>query len=48
MKKHIYILSLIVAGVLPLTSCSDFLETSSPSVVDSDLVFSNIVLHPKS
>lgn len=42
MKKHIYILSLIAAGILPLTSCSDFLETSSPSVVDSDLVFSNI------
>ena len=30
----------ILAGVL-LASCEDFLNTSSPSVVDRDFVFSN-------
>lgn len=32
---------LVVAGAFTATGCSDFLETSSPSVVDSEFVFSS-------
>lgn len=42
MKKIIYS-TLCVAGLFLATSCEDFLETGSPSVVDADFVFSNIV-----
>ncbi|MDR2804836.1 MAG: RagB/SusD family nutrient uptake outer membrane protein [Dysgonamonadaceae bacterium] len=42
MKKIQYIIFTIVAGLF-LTNCSDFLETSSPSVVDRDFVFSKTV-----
>lgn len=42
MKKIIY-LTLCTAGLTALTSCSDFLNTSSKSVVDGDFVFSNMV-----
>ena len=41
MKKNIYLI-LCAAGALTLTSCNDFLETSSSSVVDADFVFSNM------
>ncbi len=41
MKKLLYS-TLCVAGFLAATSCSDYLETNSPSVVDVDFVFSNI------
>lgn len=41
MKKIIYS-TLCAAGLFLATSCSDYLETSSPSVVDGDFVFSNI------
>lgn len=41
MKKLIYS-TLCVVGLLTTASCSDFLNTSSPSVVDADFVFSNI------
>ncbi len=41
MKKNIFFI-VCAAGALSLTSCEDFLETSSPSVVDSDFVFSNM------
>lgn len=41
MKKNIYLI-LCAAGALTLASCEDFLETSSPSVVDADFVFSNL------
>lgn len=40
MKKIVYSV-LCVAGLLSTSACSDFLEVSSPSVVDSDFVFSN-------
>ena len=40
MKKIFYSV-LCVAGLLTATSCEDFLEVSSPSVVDADFVFSN-------
>lgn len=40
MKKIIYS-ALYAAMALSTASCSDFLETSSPSVVDADFVFSN-------
>lgn len=40
MKKYIYS-AICIAGVAAMTSCDDFLETSSPSVVDADFVFSN-------
>ena len=40
MKKKIYS-ALCLGTVLLTASCSDFLETSSPSVVDADFVFSN-------
>jgi hypothetical protein len=42
MKKIFYILFCIV-GLSTITSCEDFLDTSSPSVVDRDFVFSNPV-----
>lgn len=42
MKKIIY-LTLCAAGLMTATSCSDFLETSSKSVVDGSFVFSNMV-----
>lgn len=41
MKKILYI-ALCVAGTLATTSCSDFLETKSKSIVDGDFVFSNM------
>lgn len=40
MKKIFYSALCVVA--LATTSCSEFLETSSPSVVDGDFVFSNM------
>lgn len=40
MKKKIFS-ALCLATILLTASCSDFLETSSPSVVDADFVFSN-------
>lgn len=40
MKTTIYS-TLCAAALLLTASCSDFLETSSPSVVDADFVFSN-------
>ena len=39
-RKKIYSL-ICVAGLLTVTSCSDFLETSSPSEMNGDYVFSN-------
>lgn len=39
MKKIFY--SALCVAALATTSCSDFLEVSSPSVVDTDFVFSN-------
>ncbi|MBP3668252.1 MAG: RagB/SusD family nutrient uptake outer membrane protein [Bacteroides sp.] len=42
MKKILYT-TLCVAGMFAATSCEDYLEVSSPSVVDSDFVFSNPV-----
>lgn len=41
MKKIIYSI-LCMVGLLTTTSCSDFLNTSSSSVVDANFVFSNI------
>lgn len=41
MRKIIYS-TLCVVGLLAATSCSDFLDTKSPSVVDAEFVFSNI------
>lgn len=38
--KNILYSALFVAGLASVTSCDDFLETSSPSVVDADFVFS--------
>ncbi|MDR1527740.1 MAG: RagB/SusD family nutrient uptake outer membrane protein [Dysgonamonadaceae bacterium] len=40
MKKIFYAI-LCMVGFSTLTSCSDFLETNSPSIVDRDFVFSN-------
>ncbi|MDR2841475.1 MAG: RagB/SusD family nutrient uptake outer membrane protein [Paludibacter sp.] len=42
MKKYFNIAIFTVIG-LTITSCSDFLNTSSPSIVDRDFVFSNPV-----
>ena len=42
MKKIAYI-TLFAASVFSMTSCSDYLETSSPSTVDANFVFSNMV-----
>lgn len=39
--KKIYLLALCTVGVLA-TSCDDYLETSSPSTIDGDFVFSNM------
>ena len=39
MKK---ILTICAAGLIGLTACEDYLETSSPSVVDADFIFSNM------
>ncbi len=39
--KHIFYTTLFLAGALATTACSDYLETTSPSVVDADFVFSN-------
>lgn len=41
MKKIVYS-ALIFAGLTAIPSCSDMLETSSPSVIDANFVFSNI------
>jgi hypothetical protein len=41
MKKVIY-KALLVASIATIASCNDFLETSSPSVIDATFVFSNI------
>ena len=41
MKKTYKILSLFVAGICTLSSCSDFLDTYSPSIQDSGVVFEN-------
>ncbi|MCR5360972.1 MAG: RagB/SusD family nutrient uptake outer membrane protein [Bacteroidales bacterium] len=40
MKKFIYT-TLGVAGALSFAACDDYLDTSSPSIVDADFVFSN-------
>ncbi len=40
-RKKIYSIVCVAAGLLTATSCGDFLETSSPSVVDGDFIFSN-------
>ncbi len=40
MKKLLYT-TLGVVGAVAFTACDDYLETSSPSVVDADFVFSN-------
>lgn len=40
--KNILYTTFCVAGLLAATSCSDYLNTSSPSIVDADFVFSNI------
>ena len=42
MKKILYI-TMFAAGVFSMTSCNDYLETSSPSTVDANFVFSNMV-----
>lgn len=42
MKHQILSLALCAMGVAALTSCSDFLETSSKSNADGDFVFSNM------
>lgn len=39
--KHFIYSALCIAGSLSLVACNDYLETSSPSVVDADFVFSN-------
>lgn len=39
--KKILFTTLYVAGLLAVTSCDDFLEVDSPSVVDAEFVFSN-------
>jgi hypothetical protein len=40
MKKLLYT-TLVVIGAAAFTACDDYLETSSPSVVDAEFVFSN-------
>ncbi len=40
--KNIFKIALIAFSTLSLSSCDDYLETESPSVVDSDLVFSDV------
>ena len=42
MKKLLYI-TLCAAGMLSMASCEDYLETESPSTVDANFVFSNMV-----
>ena len=42
MKKSIYKTLVLITSVSVLVSCDDFLDTSSPSDVDADFVFSNI------
>ncbi len=42
MKKSIYKVLLMASIASIFTSCDSFLDTSSPSVVDADFVFSNI------
>jgi len=42
MKKIIDKALILITSILILASCNDFLDTSSPSVVDADFVFSNI------
>lgn len=41
MKKTIYKV-LLIAGITTAASCTDFLDTTSPSVIDAEFVFSNI------
>lgn len=41
MKKLIYT-ALLATSLVSIVSCKDFLETSSPSVIDANFVFSNI------
>jgi hypothetical protein len=40
--KKILFSTIIAAGLISVSSCSDFLDTNSPSVIDADFVFSNI------
>jgi hypothetical protein len=40
MKKLLYT-TLVVIGAAAFTACDDYLEPSSPSVVDAEFVFSN-------
>lgn len=40
---HLYIAALCAAGILTgATGCNDYLNTSSPSTVDANFVFSNM------
>ena len=41
MKNNFLYIALYAAGMLGATSCSDYLETKSPSTVDADFVFSS-------
>ena len=41
MKNKFLYIALYAAGILGATSCSDYLETKSPSTVDADFVFSS-------
>lgn len=41
MKNKFLYIALYAAGMLGATSCSDYLETKSPSTVDADFVFSS-------
>lgn len=41
MKNRFLYIALYAAGILGATSCSDYLETKSPSTVDADFVFSS-------
>ena len=41
MKNRFLYIALYAAGMLGATSCSDYLETKSPSTVDADFVFSS-------
>lgn len=41
MKNRFLYIALYAAGLLGATSCSDYLETKSPSTVDADFVFSS-------
>ena len=45
MKKILYTM-MVVGMLLLLTSCEDFLDTSSPSEADVDFVFSGCVYCP--